>query len=61
MAAAEDDGEDLDILVKQKLPRPAYARVISNELTRTPEEVEESRRAILEILEILNVFYVLKI
>ena len=25
MATAEDDGEDLNILVKQKLSRPAYA------------------------------------
>ena len=55
MAAAEDDGEDLNILVKQKLSRPVYARVSSNELTRAPEEVEQSRRAILEILGTLNV------
>ena len=56
MAAAEEDGaEDLDILTRQKQSRPTFARVISRELTRTPEEVECSRKAISKILETLLV------
>lgn len=52
----EEDLEDLNILMKQKQSRPSYTRVISHELTRSQEEIEETRRNILQILETLKVF-----
>ena len=55
MAGAGDDQEGLSILVKQRLPRPSFTRAISRELTRTQEEVENSKRAILDILNTLKV------
>ena len=55
MTGAGDDKEGLSILVKQRLSRPSFTRAISSEFTTTREEVESSRRAILDILNTLKV------
>ncbi len=54
MAGQEDD-EGIDALIKQKISRPAFARVISHELTRSPDEVKQSKITISRILKQLQV------
>ncbi len=50
-----DGGEELRMLMQQKLTRPTFKRVMSREPTRTPEEIELSRSTVLRILESLQV------
>ena len=54
MAGQEED-EGLDALIKQKISRPSFARVISHELTRSPDDVKQSKITISKILKQLQV------
>ena len=54
MAGQEED-EGLDALIKQKISRPSFARVISHELTRSPDDVKQSKITISRILKQLRV------
>ena len=54
MAEQEED-EGLDVLIQQKISRPAFARVISHELTRSPDDIKQSKNTISRILKQLQV------